>query len=168
MRPMVEPALDNLCRSEGRLHAVINSAPLAIMEVDLESRVIGWNPAAEQIFGWSRNEMLGRTDTPMVPDWKRDEHERLATAVRDGRVHSHYETVRRHKDGTLVDVAISAAPVRDASGQVVVTDDGVGGADAARGSGLQGLADRVEALGGRLELTSPIGSGTTVSAEIPT
>jgi PAS domain S-box-containing protein len=119
MRPMVEPALDNLRRSEGRLHAVINSAPLAIMEVDLESRVVGWNPAAEQIFGWTRSEMLGRTDTPMVPDWKRDEHERLATAVRAGRVNSHYETVRRHKDGTLVDVAISAAPVRDASGQVV-------------------------------------------------
>jgi PAS domain S-box-containing protein len=46
-RPTVEPELDDLRRSEARLHAVIDSSPLAIMEVDLESRVIGWNPAAE-------------------------------------------------------------------------------------------------------------------------
>jgi signal transduction histidine kinase/DNA-binding CsgD family transcriptional regulator len=50
---------------------------------------------------------------------------------------------------------------------VEVRDDGIGGAHDARGSGLQGLADRVEALGGRLELTSPVGAGTTVRAEIP-
>jgi signal transduction histidine kinase len=48
-----------------------------------------------------------------------------------------------------------------------VTDDGVGGADPAQGSGLSGLADRVEALGGRLRVTSPPGGGTRVSAEIP-
>jgi signal transduction histidine kinase len=50
---------------------------------------------------------------------------------------------------------------------VEVADDGVGGADAARGSGLRGLADRVEALGGRLALASPAGKGTIVRAEIP-
>jgi PAS domain S-box-containing protein len=116
---MVEPELDTLRRSEGRLHAVIDSSPLAIMEIDLDSRVIGWNPAAEQVFGWTREEMLGRTDAPMVPDSKRGEGEQLASHVRSGRAHSHYETVRRRKDGTLIDVAIAAAPVRDASRQVV-------------------------------------------------
>jgi len=50
--------------------------------------------------------------------------------------------------------------------RVEVVDDGVGGADVA-GAGLRGLADRVEALGGRLRLDSPIGSGTTVHAAIP-
>jgi signal transduction histidine kinase len=50
---------------------------------------------------------------------------------------------------------------------VEVADDGVGGADTAIGSGLRGLSDRVEALGGRLELTSPAGDGTTLRAEIP-
>jgi PAS domain S-box-containing protein len=50
---------------------------------------------------------------------------------------------------------------------VEVADDGVGGADASRGSGLRGLADRVEALGGRLELSSPEGSGTTLRATLP-
>ena len=50
---------------------------------------------------------------------------------------------------------------------VEVADDGVGGADAARGSGLRGLADRVSALDGRLEVESPVGGGTTVRASIP-
>ena len=50
---------------------------------------------------------------------------------------------------------------------VEVADDGVGGADTERGSGLRGLADRVEALGGRLRVWSPPGGGTRVSAEIP-
>jgi signal transduction histidine kinase len=50
---------------------------------------------------------------------------------------------------------------------VEVTDDGVGGADTERGTGLRGLADRVEALGGRLRIWSPSGGGTRVRAEIP-
>jgi signal transduction histidine kinase len=48
-----------------------------------------------------------------------------------------------------------------------VSDDGVGGADPATGSGLRGLADRVEALGGSLEVVSPAGAGTSLRAEIP-
>jgi signal transduction histidine kinase len=55
----------------------------------------------------------------------------------------------------------------DGSLLVEVSDDGVGGADASGGSGLRGLADRVEALGGRLELVSPTGGGTSLRAEIP-
>jgi PAS domain S-box-containing protein len=51
--------------------------------------------------------------------------------------------------------------------EVTVADDGVGGADGARGSGLRGLADRVEALGGRLEVSSPVGAGTTLRARLP-
>jgi signal transduction histidine kinase len=50
---------------------------------------------------------------------------------------------------------------------VEVTDDGIGGADSERGSGLRGLADRVEALGGRLRVWTPLGGGTRVRAEIP-
>ena len=50
---------------------------------------------------------------------------------------------------------------------VEIADDGAGGADPARGSGLRGLADRVEAAGGRLRVTSPPGQGTVVAAELP-
>jgi signal transduction histidine kinase len=50
---------------------------------------------------------------------------------------------------------------------VEVSDDGVGGADASAGSGLRGLADRVETLGGKLEVVSPTGAGTSLRAEMP-
>jgi signal transduction histidine kinase len=56
---------------------------------------------------------------------------------------------------------------RDGRVQVIVADDGIGGADPGRGSGLRGLADRVEALGGELHVTSPGAGGTTVRAELP-
>ena len=57
---------------------------------------------------------------------------------------------------------------RPAEGALIeVTDDGIGGANDAGGSGLRGLADRVEALGGQLRIRSPVGSGTTISAVIP-
>jgi signal transduction histidine kinase len=55
----------------------------------------------------------------------------------------------------------------DRSVVVEIADDGVGGADASAGSGLRGLADRVEALGGHLLVTSPAGEGTVVTAELP-
>jgi signal transduction histidine kinase len=63
----------------------------------------------------------------------------------------------------------AAVEVRNANGRLVVeiVDDGIGGADTRRGSGLRGLADRVEALGGRLRIWSPAGGGTRVKAEIP-
>jgi signal transduction histidine kinase len=54
-----------------------------------------------------------------------------------------------------------------ASVEVTISDDGSGGADFARGSGLRGLADRINALGGRLEIDSPVGGGTRLEATIP-
>ena len=55
----------------------------------------------------------------------------------------------------------------DERATLTVSDDGVGGADAAHGTGLRGLADRVEALGGHLYVDSPAGRGTRIRAEIP-
>jgi len=78
------PELEEQQQTEERLNAVIESSPLAIMEVDLDTRVIRWNAAAERIFGWSREEMLGRSGTPMVPPSKQEEHEELVAKNRAG------------------------------------------------------------------------------------
>jgi PAS domain S-box-containing protein len=102
-----------------QLQALIDSSPLALVEFGLDTRIRLWNPAAERIFGWSREEMIGRGDLPMAPPSKRAEAEELFARVRAGESLNDYETVRQRKDGTLVDVSIAAAPVKDASGQVV-------------------------------------------------
>jgi PAS domain S-box-containing protein len=116
---MFETELQDLRRSEQRLQAVIESAPVAIMELDLDTRIIGWNPAAERIFGWTRKEVLGRQGVPQVPDSKREESQHLIDIVRAGESYSNVEAVRQRKDGRLIDVSLAAAPVYDASGQVV-------------------------------------------------
>jgi PAS domain S-box-containing protein len=106
-------------RQEGRLQALIDSSPLALVEFGLDTRIRLWNPAAERIFGWSSEEMLGRGGLPMAPPSKRAEAEDLFERVLAGEWLNDYETVRLRKDGTLVAVSIAAAPVRDASGQVL-------------------------------------------------
>jgi signal transduction histidine kinase len=70
----------------------------------------------------------------------------------------------KHAAASVLDVEVSAA---DSVLQVCVRDDGRGGADVGGGSGLVGLTDRIEALGGRLTVSSPVGTGTTVRAAIP-
>jgi signal transduction histidine kinase len=71
----------------------------------------------------------------------------------------------KHAQAERLSVAVAKT---DGNLVVTVTDDGVGGADAGRGSGLTGLADRVEAVGGRLEIASPRGEGTRICARLPT
>jgi PAS domain S-box-containing protein len=104
---------------EERLQALIDSSPLALVEFGLDTRIRLWNPAAERIFGWSREEMLGRGGLPMAPPQKRAESEDLFARVLAGESVNDYETVRQRKDGALVPVSIAAAPVRDGSGRVV-------------------------------------------------
>jgi PAS domain S-box-containing protein len=89
------------------------------VEFSLDTRITLWNPAAERIFGWTREEMLGRGGLPMAPPAKRAEAEELFDRVRAGESVTDFETVRLRKDGTLVAVSIAAAPVRQPSGRVV-------------------------------------------------
>jgi PAS domain S-box-containing protein len=116
--PHLEPEWEKLHQSEGRLLAVIQSAPVGILEVDLDTRVIRWNPAAEQIFGWLPEEIIGQP-VPIVPPSKQAEFQDVLATVRSGRRYPNVETYRQRKDGSLVDVELAAAPVRDSSGRVV-------------------------------------------------
>jgi PAS domain S-box-containing protein len=104
--------------SEERLRAVIESAPVAIIEIDLEGRVLQWNPAATRIFGWTVEEVLGQP-LPIVPDEHGAEFRELLRETQSKPTVTGYETTRTRKDGTLVDVEISSAPIRDANGEIV-------------------------------------------------
>ena len=101
-----------------RLQAVIHAWPLAVIAVDLEARVQLWNPAAERIFGWTAAEVIGRR-IPIVPEdrWHELVDEELGAALR-GRELRKLETLRRRKDGSLIPVSISAAPMYDDGGRV--------------------------------------------------
>ena len=106
-------------RPEERLQALIDASPLALVEFGLDTRIRLWNPAAERIFGWTAEEMLGRGGLPMAPPDKRAEAEELFERVLRGESINDFETVRLRKDGTLVPVSIAAATVRDSAGRGV-------------------------------------------------
>jgi PAS domain S-box-containing protein len=91
------------------------------VEFGLDTRIRLWNPAAERIFGWTEEEMIGRGGLPMAPPGGRAEAEDLFARVLAGETINDHETDRLRKDGTLVAVSIASAPVRDASGRIVAT-----------------------------------------------
>ena len=108
----------DLRSSEERLRATIEASPVAVLEVDLDDRIALWNPAAERMFGWSAEEMVGG---PLrhIPDEERERLDELMTRVRSGEIYTGIEGKRLCKDGSLIDVEISAAPIRDASDSVI-------------------------------------------------
>jgi PAS domain S-box-containing protein len=101
---------------EAILRDVIASVPLAIIVFDLQGRVCLWSSAAERMFGWSEAEVLGRP-APFIPDGRRDECAACIEAALAGRG-SVVESRRHRRDGSLVDVRLTAAPMRDGEGRV--------------------------------------------------
>jgi len=97
--------------------ALSEDAPVAVIDVDLEGRVQGWNPAAERLFGWRREEVIGGA-LPHVPSDQKERFHESLQRVLAGETITGVELPRRRKDGSLVDVNISAAPLRDAEGRV--------------------------------------------------
>jgi len=111
-------AEEERARAADMLRAVIDASPLAIMATDAHGIVLMWNPTAERLFGWTSNEVLGKP-VPLIPASSGDEAaQRLTSAMMGEQTHG-YETKRQHKDGSLIDVSISSAPIRDASGATV-------------------------------------------------
>lgn len=115
------------------LDLVIEASPLAITTLDRHKKVVMWNRAAEQMFGWNREEVLGQP-YPLVPEGKRESFERLFDqVVMQGQGYTGVDTTRQRKDGSDIHVRMHAAPLRDAEGHAV--------------GGMALLEDRTEARG---------------------
>jgi diguanylate cyclase (GGDEF)-like protein/PAS domain S-box-containing protein len=104
--------------STARLEALIDASPIAIVVMDRHRLTQRWNRAAEQLFGWTEHEVLGKT-VPSVPPELQAESVRFGRQLLDGERLENVEVSRRRKDGTMLTVSLSGAPVRDASGAVV-------------------------------------------------
>ncbi|MBX9758421.1 MAG: PAS domain-containing protein, partial [Beijerinckiaceae bacterium] len=104
--------------ANAHLAAVVESSSEAIKSYSLDGVIISWNPGAERLFGYTAAEALGKPIDLIVPVDRKGEARRKLETVRAGG-HVRLETMRRRKDGQLVDVALSASPVRDGSGRIV-------------------------------------------------
>ncbi len=106
-----------LAATREELQALIDAAPLPIISVDEDDRVETWNPAAERVFGWSREEVIGEP-LPTIPEDRSYEHEGIRREVFEGDSTDAFETVRRTKEGDMLDVRLWTAPNRDPDGEV--------------------------------------------------
>ena len=104
--------------NEERLRAAIEASPVAIVEYALDDTITRWNPAAERMFGWTAAEVVGGKAKHQPPG-REAELAELMRRVREGEVYTSIESRRVRSDGAVIDVEISAAPIRDASGEVV-------------------------------------------------
>ncbi|MET0518258.1 MAG: PAS domain S-box protein [Burkholderiaceae bacterium] len=102
-----------------RLAAIIESSDDAIIGKTLDGLITSWNPGAEKLFGYAAAEALGQPMTMLMPPDRCAEEDLILARIREGRIVQHFETVRRRKDGTPVDVSVTISPIHDAQGVVI-------------------------------------------------
>lgn len=101
------------------LAAIVESSDDAIIGKDLNGKIISCNHGASALYGYSREELVGKSITILSPPELQDEEAKLDGRLRQGGKIEHYETVQRRKDGTLIPVALTISPIRDAGGKII-------------------------------------------------
>ncbi len=102
-----------------RLAAIVESSDDAIISKDLNGIVTSWNAGATHLFGWRPEEIIGKSILTIIPPELQSEEPVILANLRNGRKIDHYETVRLHKNGTRIKVALTISPVRDSAGRIV-------------------------------------------------
>ncbi|HZD93117.1 MAG TPA: PAS domain S-box protein, partial [Candidatus Sulfotelmatobacter sp.] len=102
-----------------RLAAIVESSDDAIVSKDLNGIVQSWNKAAERIFGFTAEEIIGKPITLIIPPELQQEEVLILSKIRKGEKIDHFQTVRLRKDGTRVDLSLTVSPIRDNAGNVI-------------------------------------------------
>lgn len=101
-----------------RLAAIVHSSEDAILSKTMDGIVTSWNRGAEKIYGYTAEEVVGKHVSILVPIDQPNEIPRIMERLGRGEVIGHYETLRRKKDGTIIDVSLTISPVRDVNGLI--------------------------------------------------
>ena len=102
-----------------RLAAVVESSEDAILSETLDGTILSWNAGAERLYGYAAAEVIGQPVSRLAPTEQVDEMPRILERLRRGEHIEHYETVRRKKDGSRIEISLTLSSVRNAAGQVV-------------------------------------------------
>ena len=102
-----------------QLANIVGSSGDAIYSEDRDGIIVSWNRGAERLYGYSAEEAVGMSIALVIPPELRQEEPKILVRVAEGEQIDHYETVRRRKDGTLIDVSLTISPVRNAEGAIV-------------------------------------------------
>lgn len=101
------------------LGAIVDSSDDAIVSKDLNGMITSWNKGAERMFGYKAEEVIGKSITILIPPDRLEEEPHILGRIRQGEPVDHFETIRRRKDGTLLDISATISPVRDSQGKIV-------------------------------------------------
>jgi two-component system, chemotaxis family, CheB/CheR fusion protein len=120
----VNMLIDITDRKRADLHAqqlasIVESSDDAIISKDLNGVITSWNRGAERLFGYTPDEVIGKPVTILIPADRIDEEPKILERLRQGKRIDHYDTVRRRKDGSLIDISLTVSPVKDADGRVI-------------------------------------------------
>ena len=106
-------------RASQRLASIVESSDDAIVSKDLDGIIDSWNTGAERLFGYTPAEAIGKSISILIPPDRRDEERAILERIRRGERVDHYETVRRRKDASLVEISLTVSPIRDTAGHIV-------------------------------------------------
>jgi PAS domain S-box-containing protein len=102
-----------------RLAAIVQFSDDAIISKNLQGTIESWNAGAERIFGYTANEAIGQSIEILIPPDRLGEEPKIIGHIRRGERVDHYETVRRRKDGSLIDISLTVSPIMDENGAVI-------------------------------------------------
>jgi PAS domain S-box-containing protein len=102
-----------------RLATIVDTSDDAIISKSLDGIIQTWNRGAERIFGYAAHEVVGKPVTVLMPPERYDEEPGILARLRRGERIDHYQTVRRRKDGSLIDVSLTVSPVCDSAGRII-------------------------------------------------
>jgi two-component system, chemotaxis family, CheB/CheR fusion protein len=105
-------------RAARRLISIVESSDDAIVSKDLNGVIATWNKGAERLFGYLAEEIVGKPIMTIIPADRQNEETGILERIRRGERVEHFETVRQHKDGHLVNISLTVSPVRDAAGTI--------------------------------------------------
>jgi PAS domain S-box-containing protein len=103
----------------GQLASIVDSSSDAIFSEDLDGLIVSWNRGAERLYGYAAREALGQSIALLIPPHLYAEEPKILARIAGGEQIEHYETLRRRKDGRLIEVSLTISPVRDAEGRIV-------------------------------------------------
>jgi len=101
------------------LSAIVSSSDDAMISKTLDGTITTWNQGAEKIFGYSAAEMIGRAVSVLAVPGREDDMQTVLTQIKHGERVDHYETQRRRKDGSIIDISLSVSPILDAKGRLI-------------------------------------------------
>jgi PAS domain S-box-containing protein len=102
-----------------RFALIVESSDDAIVSKDLNGVIVTWNKGAERLFGYSAEEAIGRPIVMLIPATLENEEPAILSRIVRGERIEHYDTIRRRKDGTLIEISLSVSPIKDARGAIV-------------------------------------------------